>query len=56
VLATGLQTIVETMAHVFDWLRLAGAAYLVWLGYKLLRSDGTLGTTSDRIRPASLKA
>ena len=24
----------------FDWLRLAGAAYLVWLGWKLMRSPG----------------
>jgi homoserine/homoserine lactone efflux protein len=24
----------------FDWLRLLGAAYLIWLGWKLLRSTG----------------
>ena len=28
------------MGHWFDWLRLAGAAYLVWLGWKLIRSSG----------------
>jgi homoserine/homoserine lactone efflux protein len=47
VLAAGLQIIVESMAHVFDWVRLAGAAYLVWLGIKLLRSDGTMGAVKD---------
>jgi homoserine/homoserine lactone efflux protein len=47
VLAAGLQIIVESMAHVFDWVRLAGAAYLVWLGIKLLRSDGSMGAVKD---------
>jgi threonine/homoserine/homoserine lactone efflux protein len=28
------------MGWLFDWLRLAGAAYLIWLGWKLLRSSG----------------
>ena len=26
----------------FDWVRLAGAAYLVWLGYRLLRAPDAL--------------
>lgn len=43
VLAVGLQAIVAGMAGVFDWIRLIGAAYLIWLGVKLLRSDGTMG-------------
>lgn len=47
VLAAGLQVIVESMSHVFDWIRLAGAAYLIWLGIKLLRSDGTVGAVKD---------
>ncbi len=47
VLAGGLHYIVESVAHVFDWLRLAGAAYLIWLGIKLLRSDGTMGNATD---------
>jgi homoserine/homoserine lactone efflux protein len=47
VLAAGLQVIVQSMAYVFDWIRLAGAAYLVWLGFKLLRSDGTMGAIKD---------
>jgi threonine/homoserine/homoserine lactone efflux protein len=41
-LVVGLASIVETMGWWFDWLRLAGAAYLVWLGWKLLRASGAL--------------
>jgi threonine/homoserine/homoserine lactone efflux protein len=28
------------MGHWFDWLRLAGAAYLIWLGWKMIRASG----------------
>jgi threonine/homoserine/homoserine lactone efflux protein len=31
-LVVGLASIIATMGWWFDWLRLAGAAYLVWLG------------------------
>lgn len=41
VLVAGLATMVETMAWWFDWLRLVGAAYLVWIGIRMLRSSGT---------------
>ena len=37
-LVVGLSTVIATIGWWFDWLRLAGAAYLVWLGWKLLRS------------------
>jgi homoserine/homoserine lactone efflux protein len=43
VLLAGLATVVETMAWWFDWVRLAGAAYLVWLGFKLVRARGEIG-------------
>lgn len=39
VLVVGLSSIIATMGVWFDWLRLAGAAYLVWIGWKLLRSS-----------------
>ncbi|MEM8876925.1 MAG: LysE family translocator [Pseudomonadota bacterium] len=42
VLAAGLQTIVTHLGEVFFWAKLAGAAYLIWLGIKLWRSDGRL--------------
>lgn len=43
VLAAGFSTIVEQLGALFDVIRLLGAAYLVWLGVRLWRSDGTLG-------------
>lgn len=42
IVALGLETVVELMGHAFFWIKLAGAAYLIWLGFKLLRSDGSL--------------
>ncbi|KAA5605818.1 LysE family translocator [Roseospira marina] len=43
VLALGLDTVVSQAGAVFDVLRLVGAAYLIWLGVKMWRSDGRLG-------------
>ena len=38
IVAVGLTTLMATMGYWFDWVRFAGAAYLVWLGIKLIRS------------------
>ncbi|MGP0092166.1 MAG: LysE family translocator [Xanthobacteraceae bacterium] len=43
VVLIGLASIIETMSWWFDWLRLAGAAYLIWLGWKLVSSPSALG-------------
>ncbi|MEX2128972.1 MAG: LysE family translocator [Xanthobacteraceae bacterium] len=43
IVLVGLTSLIETLGFWFDWVRLAGAAYLVWLGWKLLRSPGALG-------------
>lgn len=40
IIAVGLTTAVEAMGHWFEWIRLAGAAYLIWLGWKMLRDHG----------------
>src|SRR5579863_3466843 len=37
IVAVGLATLMATMGYWFDWVRFAGAAYLVWLGIKLIR-------------------
>jgi threonine/homoserine/homoserine lactone efflux protein len=37
IVAIGLTTLMATLGYWFDWVRLAGAAYLVWLGIKLIR-------------------
>lgn len=42
VLVVGLSSVVATMGWLFDWLRWAGAAYLIYLGWKMLRTSGTL--------------
>jgi threonine/homoserine/homoserine lactone efflux protein len=38
ILVVGLTSVIAAMGWLFEWLRWAGAAYLIWLGYKLLRS------------------
>src|SRR6201746_2384440 len=38
IVAVGLTSLMATMGYWFDWGRFAGAAYLVWLGVKLIRS------------------
>ena len=42
VLLLSLASLIATMAAWFDWVRIAGAAYLAWLGLKLLRGAGGL--------------
>ena len=39
------------MGFWFDWLRFVGAAYLVYLGFKLIRSPGALGDPKQTPRP-----
>ena len=51
VLAIGLTSIIATMGVWFDWLRLLGAAYLIWLGWKLLRSSGGIAQQASVPRP-----
>lgn len=45
VLAAGLSTIVNHLGWVFDWLRLIGAAYLIYLGLKLWRAGPASSVT-----------
>lgn len=51
VVGVGLTSLVEAMGHWFDWLRIAGAAYLVWLGWKMIRSAGTASGTAPAQAP-----
>lgn len=51
VLLLGLETVVTVMGAWFDWVRLAGAAYLVWLGLNMIFSReqaGALGAGAAR--------
>jgi threonine/homoserine/homoserine lactone efflux protein len=47
----GLASLIETMGVWFDWVRMAGAAYLVWLGIRLLMSPGAIGDPARTKRP-----
>ncbi|MEP9386727.1 LysE family translocator [Mesorhizobium sp. KR9-304] len=47
----GLTTIIEAMGHWFELLRLLGAAYLIWMGWQMLRSSGRLAPGEAPARP-----
>jgi threonine/homoserine/homoserine lactone efflux protein len=51
ILVVGLSSVIAAMAWLFDWLRWAGAAYLVWLGLQLLRSPEMLHQASAKTVP-----
>lgn len=48
IVALGLETVVALMAEWFFIVKLIGAAYLIWLGIKLLRSNGDIGGADTR--------
>jgi len=49
--AIGLTSLMATMGYWFDWVRFAGAVYLVWLGIKLIRFP-VAGVKADAPPPA----
>jgi threonine/homoserine/homoserine lactone efflux protein len=51
ILVVGLSSIIAAMGWLFDWLRIAGAVYLVYLGWKLIRSPEALADTSKATAP-----
>ena len=51
VVAVGLTSLMATMGYWFGWVRFAGAAYLVWLGIKLIRSPVEGIATGDAPPP-----
>jgi len=52
ILIVGLSSVIAAMGWLFDWLRIAGAVYLVYLGWKLLRAPDALGDASKATTPA----
>jgi len=44
VVGIGLTSLVATMGYWFDWVRLAGAAYLIWIGINLVLRPAALAT------------
>jgi homoserine/homoserine lactone efflux protein len=51
ILVVGLSSVIAAMGWLFDWLRWAGAAYLIWIGWKLLRSPEVLHEESANSIP-----
>lgn len=47
----GLASVVGAMAWLFDWLKIAGAAYLIWIGWKLLRAPVEAAPDIEAQRP-----
>jgi threonine/homoserine/homoserine lactone efflux protein len=50
-LIVGLSSVIAAMGWLFDWLRIAGAVYLAWIGWKLLRSPEALGEATKAPPP-----
>lgn len=51
VLALGLAAVMATVGVLFDWIRFLGAAYLIWLGIRLIREPGAIGAGAPPRRP-----
>lgn len=50
IVGIGLSSVIAAMGHWFDWVRLAGAAYLIWLGWKMYRSAGEISDGAAEAR------
>ena len=51
ILVVGLSSVIAAMGWLFDWLRWAGAAYLVYLGWRLLRSPDAIDPEKTVVAP-----
>jgi homoserine/homoserine lactone efflux protein len=51
IVGIGLSSVIAAMGHWFDWVRLAGAAYLIWLGWKMYRSASEITEGATEARP-----
>jgi threonine/homoserine/homoserine lactone efflux protein len=47
----GLTSLMSALGDMFDWLRLAGAVYLIWIGWKLLRAPAEVEAETAVPRP-----
>lgn len=47
----GLASLIAVAGHWFDWLRLAGAAYLCWIGWKMIRDPGASVENAEPMSP-----
>lgn len=47
----GLTSLIAALGHWFDWLKLAGAAYLIWIGWRMLTADSQPAVTAPAPGP-----
>jgi homoserine/homoserine lactone efflux protein len=51
VLMVGLSSVIAAMGVWFDYVRIAGAIYLVWFGWNLLRANASFGDVGRTPKP-----
>ncbi len=51
IVGVGLTSLIEGMGHWFEWVRLLGAAYLIWIGVQLFRQKGRLSADGTASAP-----
>lgn len=51
IVGVGLTSMIEAMGHWFEWVRLLGAAYLIWIGWQMIRSSGRLADGAPPVAP-----
>jgi threonine/homoserine/homoserine lactone efflux protein len=51
ILIVGLSSVIAAMSWLFDWLRVAGAIYLVYIGYRLLRAPDAIADPTKVTTP-----
>ncbi len=53
ILAFGLDVVSDVMGVLFDWVKLAGAAYLIWIGIKTIRHPPGLTAQANGTGPGA---
>lgn len=51
IVGVGLNSLIEGMGHWFEWVRLIGAVYLIYMGVQMFRSKGRLNTDGSAKPP-----
>jgi homoserine/homoserine lactone efflux protein len=51
IVGIGLTSLIEGMGHWFEWVRLIGAAYLIWMGIQMFRSSGKVDASGAPLIP-----
>ena len=51
IVGIGLNTLIAGMGHWFEWVRLIGAAYLIWMGVQMFRSSGKVDASGAPLIP-----